>query len=437
MALRLAAALLGAGAGFSLLGLLWPEADRSGARDSQGKPADLAKPPTRAITVLVIGADSDRLRDPLNRAAPPGPANADALLMVRVNPQGPLQVLTIPTNLAVQLPGQARPQSLGSLYRLGGPALTADGVRELVGLGPTEPDRFVVLSRGGLRQLTDGLGSVEASPDQVMRYEDRRQGLSIDLQAGLQRLRGEALEHLARYRDPRRPDESRQEQHLEVAHSLLRELAMPHQLQRLPGLSKALLGQVNTNLSEAELLSLLAAGLADPAASEWRQLPLAPPEPASGSLRQVAEGAPTPLWPAPRQSATQPRGQASSSASSRHQRRARAAVKGLSAPPSSWPSQGNPSRARRSACQTPPACTSPTRGTRCCCSSAVLAAAIPQATWSGVSNTSTGWRQAPRASAQWSPASRVWPGSQGTAASPLGRSLKTVRGSWAARHPAQ
>lgn len=306
IALRLGAALVGAGVGFSLLGLLWPEPDRGGARVSQRQPADLAKPPSRSVTVLVIGADSDRLRDPLNRAAPPGPANADALLLVRVNPQGPLQVLTIPTNLAVQLPGQGRPQSLGSLYRLGGPALTADGVRELVGLGPTEPDRYVVLSRGGLRQLTDGLGSVEASPGQVMRYQDRRQGLSIDLQAGLQRLRGEALEHLARYRDPRRPDESRQEQHLEVAHSLLRELAMPHQLERLPALAKGLLGQVNTNLSEAELLSLLAAGLADPAGSEWRQLPLSPPQPARGSLRQIAEGAPNPLWPAPRQDNPQP-----------------------------------------------------------------------------------------------------------------------------------
>ncbi|MEY3463392.1 MAG: putative LytR-rane bound transcriptional regulator [Cyanobacteriota bacterium] len=301
IALRLAAAGIGAAAGLSLLGMVWPAADRSQQWSELRQPADLAKPPTRSITVLVIGIDSERISDPLNRAAPPGPANADALLLVRVNPSGPLQVLTLPANLAVQLPGQRRAQALGSLYRLGGPALTADAVRELLELGPGEPDRYVVLSRGGLRALADGLGSVEASPPAVMRYRDKRQNLTINLQAGLQRLRGDALEQLARYRDPRRPEESRQEQHLEVATSLLRELATPHQLERLPGLAQNLLGQVNTNLDEAELLSLLASGLSRPQEAQWRQLPLAPArQPGGGGLREQARAAGDgPLWPPP------------------------------------------------------------------------------------------------------------------------------------------
>jgi LCP family protein required for cell wall assembly len=298
IALRLAAAGLGLAAGVLLLNLIWPSADRRQESRDRRQPADLAKPPTRSITVLVIGIDSDRLGDAVNRAAPPGPANADALLLVRVNPQAPLQVLSVPANLAVQLPGQRRPQSLGSLYRLGGPALTADAVRELIGLAPGEPDRFVVLSRGALRDLVDGLGSVEANPARVMRYSDKRQNLRINLQAGLQRLRGQTLEHLARYRDPLRPDESRQEQHQEVTQSLLRELAMPHQIERLPGLARTLRAQVNTNLSESELLSLLAAGLSQEQPSQWRQLPLAPQRQGISDLREIASGAPDPLWPA-------------------------------------------------------------------------------------------------------------------------------------------
>jgi len=52
-ALRLLAAGLGLASSLALLGVIWPESDRS-ARD-QGPPsaADLAEPPSRAISVLL------------------------------------------------------------------------------------------------------------------------------------------------------------------------------------------------------------------------------------------------------------------------------------------------------------------------------------------------------------------------------------------------
>lgn len=297
---RLIAAGLGIAAGLLLLDLVWPSADRRQDNRERREASDLAKPPSRAVTVLVIGVDSERLGDAANHAAPPGPANADALLLVRVNPHGPLQVLSVPPQLAVQLPGQRRPQALGSLYRLGGAALTADALRELLGLAPGEPDRFVVLSRGSLRTLVDELGSVEASPPQLMRYRDRKQGLAINLQAGLQRLRGEGVEQLARYRDPLRPVEGRQDQHLEIAQSLRREMAMPHQIVRLPELSRRLIGAVHTNLSTAELLSLLAVGLNPGQQTEWQPLALAPARgPGQDRLRESAEPPSRALWPAP------------------------------------------------------------------------------------------------------------------------------------------
>lgn len=296
--LRWTVAGVGVLAGLKLIGTLWPSTQRDRAASSAGRPADLGRPPSRAVTVLLIGVDSDRLGDAVNRAAPPGPANADALLLVRVAPRQPLQVLTLPTNLAVLLPGQSRPQALGSLYRLGGPALSADAVHELLNLPPGEPSRFVVLSRGGLRQLVDGLGSVEANLGTVMRYSDRRQGLTIHLQPGLQRLRGQGVEQLVRFRDPGRADQSRLDQQQLVARGLLQELRLPHQVERLPGLSRSLLEQVNTNLSQAEVMSLLAAALSQSQPAQWQQLPLVPLQADDQGLRQLAAAAGAPLWPA-------------------------------------------------------------------------------------------------------------------------------------------
>jgi anionic cell wall polymer biosynthesis LytR-Cps2A-Psr (LCP) family protein len=205
---------------------------------------------------------------------------------------------------------------------LGGPALTADAVRELVGLGPEQPERYLVVSRAGLRQLVDELGGVNANPPMEMRYSDKRQKLVINLDGGLQQLNGRQIEQLARFQDPQRPDDSRQENAQEVARSLLKELAIPDQLGRIPSLVRTLKGQIGTNLSEAESLSLLAAALANPDAVQFSSFPLAPatpspatlaptsvspapPSAASGHkeqtsrLRQRAKDGPSPLWPSP------------------------------------------------------------------------------------------------------------------------------------------
>ncbi|MFQ6537454.1 MULTISPECIES: LCP family protein [Aphanothece] len=305
LAVRLGLAGLGILGGLGLLGILWSKPDPGLEAQQERSIADLAKPPNRPVTVLVIGVDADRLTDPTNKAAPPGPANADALLLLRVNPGGPLQVLGVPTSLAVKLPGQTQLLPLGSLYRRGGPALTADAVRDLVGLEPGKPDRYLVVSRGALRSLVDGLGSVEVNPSATMRYSDKRQGLTIDLQGGLQRLKGQQLEHLARYRDPARPVESRLANQQEVVRSLLKELSLTSQVDALPELVEKLREEVDTNLSPAEVLSLMAASVGADPPTQFSTLPLAPPR--SGGkdkggpqqLREMARSAPDPLWPEP------------------------------------------------------------------------------------------------------------------------------------------
>ena len=306
--LRLGAAAVGVAVGAGLIGVFWPEPDRVTQPLQRLTPADLAKPPSRSITLLVIGLDSERPSDPLNKAAPRGAANADALLLVRVNPQGPLQVLTLPPNLAVQLPGQKGPLSLGSLYRLGGVALTADAVHSLVGLDSGQPARFLVLGRSSLRSLVDGLGSIAANPSLAIRYNDKSQRFSINLQGGLQRLKGNQVEQLVRYRDPNQPEESRQDNHQLVVRSLLREMALPEQLGTLSSLLKSLNNAgVVTNLSHPETLSLLSAGLGQAESVQFTSLPLAPATAGargtSLSLREISSSSPDPLWPAPAASA--------------------------------------------------------------------------------------------------------------------------------------
>lgn len=297
IALRLSLAGLGVAAGSALLQLLWPPPDRSSSQTALIRPDQLASPPSRPVTVLVLGLDGDRRGAANNGAAPPGPANSDAMLLVRVNPKGPLQVLSLPTELAVRLPGQQSFQPLGDLYRQGGVALSADVVRELVGLGPDQPDRYVVMPREALRRLVDSVGSLELSPDRAMRYEDRRQRYRIDLEAGLQRMTGARVEQMLRFRDPVWGEAGRRDAVQQVIPALVEAMARPEMISQWPSLVGQLEGQVETNLSRSELLSLLAVTLSRPSAIRFSSLPLAPPQEADQRLRQIDPKTFEPYWP--------------------------------------------------------------------------------------------------------------------------------------------
>jgi LCP family protein required for cell wall assembly len=288
----LLAAGLGLASSLALLGVIWPESDRS-ARD-QGPPsaADLAEPPGRAISVLLIGSDADRLTSGSSAI----PSNSDALLLVQVNPEGPLQLLSLPVETAVRLPGDPRPVALGSLYKRGGPALVAGAAAQLVGLPQGQPDRYVVLPRAALRNLVDGIGRVELSPDRSMRYTDKTQKYTIRLEGGLQVMDGQQMEQLLRFRDEADGEARRRDRQQMAVESVLRQMGQGQQLQQLPDLIQELQSQVDTNLTRSEALSLLAVALRPGERFEFRTLPLRPPLQPNSPLRALDATAQRP-WP--------------------------------------------------------------------------------------------------------------------------------------------
>jgi polyisoprenyl-teichoic acid--peptidoglycan teichoic acid transferase len=287
--LRLLAAGLGLLGGMTLLGLVWPASDRAVREQDSASAAALGDLPSRPITVLLIGSDADRRGATTNQAAPPGPANGDALMLVRVDPKGPLQVLSLPVETAVRLPGDKQPVALGSLYRRGGPALVAGAVAELVQLPQGQPDRYLVLPRGALRELVDGLGRVELAPDRSMRYQDKAQRYRIQLEGGLQVIDGRQMEQLLRFKDEQEGEARRRERQQMAVDSLLRQMGQSQQLQQLPDLLARLQNQVDSNLTQSEALSLLAATLQQSSPVRFSTLPLKPP--LKTSVKPAAKGA--------------------------------------------------------------------------------------------------------------------------------------------------
>jgi LCP family protein required for cell wall assembly len=296
--LRLGAITLGVGVTGWLLSVLWPEPDRAAKEASAHSEAltRLAPFPSAPVTVLVVGIDANQLGESSNQAAPLGRANADALLMLRVSADEPLQVLQIPSEIAVQLPGNNPPTSLSSLWQSGGVALLNDAIQEIIGSTQQAPQRYVVMPRTALRTLVDGLGDVDLVLDQTYQRNDKSQGYSINLQAGRQRLNGEKAEQFARYRQTPLDNANRRTRQQDLILALVEQVKDASVISTLPSLVNRLDDEVDTNLSRREQLSLAAALMASPPPVRITQVPLAE-RVDKQILRQVKPDQTLPLWP--------------------------------------------------------------------------------------------------------------------------------------------
>ena len=296
--LRLGAIALGVGATGWLLSVLWPEPDRAAKEASTKSEAmtNLAPFPSAPVMVLVVGIDANQLGESSNQAAPLGRANADALLLLRVSAEEPLQVLQLPSEIAVQLPGSDSPTSLSSLWQRGGVALLNDAIQDILGSTQQVPQRYVVMPRSALRSLVDGLGDVDLVLDQTYQHNDQSQGYSINLQAGRQRLNGEKAEQFARYRPTPLDNANRRNRQQDLILALVDQVKDSSVISTLPLLVSRLDDELDTNLSRLEQLSLAAALIASPLPVRITQVPLAK-RVDNQILRQVKPDQTLPLWP--------------------------------------------------------------------------------------------------------------------------------------------
>ncbi len=295
--LRIGAAVLGIAVTGTALSVVWPKPDPVGADVPSGEDSSsLAPLPGSPVMVLVVGLDSDEIHSSLNQAAPIGPANADSLMLVEISAKQPIQILQLPTELAVHLPGIETIQPLSKAWQVGGIALTSDVIGELIGLPQNKPDRYIVVSRQALRNLVEGLGDIEVNLNQTYQYEDKSQNYSVNLQAGLQVLNGAQAEQLARYRPNANNDRQRRVRQSVLLEGLHQQLGEINAMSVVPALLNVFSDQVLTDLSRREMLSLIAAAMSDPSPPIITQLPLAP-RAGQQMLRELKPDLSLPIWP--------------------------------------------------------------------------------------------------------------------------------------------
>jgi polyisoprenyl-teichoic acid--peptidoglycan teichoic acid transferase len=157
-------------------------------------------PPGKPQTILLVGSDH-------RYADGKADARSDTIMLLRINPKASaITLLSIPRDLAVEIPGRGRAK-INEAYSLGGLDLTARTIKDLLS---TDSDRFhinhaVATTFGGFVDAVNEIGCVYVDVDR--RYYHTNDGLpvsehwsEIDVRAGYQQLCGTKALEFVRFR---------------------------------------------------------------------------------------------------------------------------------------------------------------------------------------------------------------------------------------------
>ncbi|MEM1310992.1 MAG: LCP family protein [Cyanobacteria bacterium P01_H01_bin.153] len=178
---------------------------------------------------------------------------SDTMLLIRFNPHTEqLIVLSLPRDTRTLVQGQMT--KLNEANQLGGPALSAKSVSDL--LGGVEIDRYVRINVQGVEKLIDALGGVTVNVPKDMKYQDDSQHLYINLKAGEQTLDGDKALQFLRFRYDDYGDIGRIQRQQMLMRATIDQAINPKTITRLPKILSVIQSHVDTNLSVEELLAL-------------------------------------------------------------------------------------------------------------------------------------------------------------------------------------
>ena len=184
-------------ANFGVFGLLW--AIKTGQRvlataDTNSEVGAVLDEATGDdLTFLLVGSDSRAGLDDLTNFGAIGGARGDVIMLVRFERGSSLaQILSLPRDLYVDIPGQGR-NRINAAYAFGGPSLIVETIKSNLGV---EVNHYVEIDFVGFEALIDGLGGIEIA----FPYSARDLKSGLDVNAGSQTLNGKMALAYARSR---------------------------------------------------------------------------------------------------------------------------------------------------------------------------------------------------------------------------------------------
>ncbi|MEB3285408.1 MAG: LCP family protein [Candidatus Sericytochromatia bacterium] len=183
--------------------------------------------------------------------------NTDTMVLARFDPaSGQVRALSIPRDTRVSIPGHGV-FKINAANPYGGPVLAAQVVADFLGV---QVDRYVLLNTRAVVQIVDALGGIEVFVPKRMVYHDYAGNLHINLQKGWNVLNGRSAHDFLRFRHDELGDIGRVQRQQAFVQAVLKKFLMPSVLLKTPELLEVAQENLETNLSQEELLKLITLG---------------------------------------------------------------------------------------------------------------------------------------------------------------------------------
>ena len=185
----------------------------------------------------------------------------DTIVLAQLRPGGGVQLLSIPRDTWMNIPGYGAYGKINGANSHGGPTMLVNSVQVLTGL---HIDAYALLSLNALRDLTQAAGGVTLTVPEDMKYDDTAGHLHIDLKAGPQHLNGTQAEGFLRFRHDALGDIGRVSRQQQFLGALAARLKSPLNVWRLPAVVGAIDRNARSNLTRQKFGGVLGALLGGP-----------------------------------------------------------------------------------------------------------------------------------------------------------------------------
>ncbi len=193
------------------------------------------------INILLLGVDDG---DP---SYPDSPRRSDTIMVASVDfEHKSINLLSIPRDSRVKIPGYTGYDKITHAYFYGGPALA---VRTVQGLLDIPIHYYVTIDWKSFIKVVDILGGVTLNVEQDMNYDDPYDQLSIHLTKGIQHLDGEKSGQYIRYRHDELGDIGRVQRQQYFLKTLNSKMLESNTLLKLPSLLTTVSKYIHTDMN--------------------------------------------------------------------------------------------------------------------------------------------------------------------------------------------